>query len=150
MERKIDPKHTHKFTYNNSCIFNHDDGKIRQVFKCECGETELREAEYIQDNIDCPNFKIEVFDVFCGFKFFNEGCELITHVKVYTQEDIDSKFRNNKCLECKDGELDYTGSSPDGGWVSYYQCDNCHTQYQFQETDMGQTLPYLESNVKGE
>lgn len=67
--------------------------------------------------------------------------------KIYNQDEINSKFRKKECLECKSGNLNYVGSSPNGGWVSYYKCDKCNTRYSFQETDMGQTLPHLVSNA---
>jgi len=64
--------------------------------------------------------------------------------KTYSQEEIKSKFRNDKCLECPDGNI-YREAG--GGWVSRYSCDSCNTRYEFQESDMGQTLPRLESNA---
>ena len=67
--------------------------------------------------------------------------------KTYSQDEINSKFRKDECLECEEGKLKYTYSSPDGGWMSYYKCGKCGAKYKFQETDMGQTLPHLESNV---
>tara|TARA_R110000850_G_scaffold26227_1_gene75212 strand:- start:263 stop:709 length:447 start_codon:yes stop_codon:yes gene_type:complete len=65
----------------------------------------------------------------------------------YSQDKIDSKFRKEECLECNDGKLNYTGSSDFGGWVMYHKCDKCNIKYEFQETDMGQTQPYLVSNA---
>lgn len=67
--------------------------------------------------------------------------------KTYTQEEINSKFRKKECLECESGKLHRADTSQSGGWVAYYNCDKCNTRYEFQETDMGQTLPYLESNA---
>ena len=30
-----------------------------------------------------------------------------------------------------------------GDWVLYYECPNCGQKYEYQASDMGQTLPYL-------
>jgi len=69
-------------------------------------------------------------------------------VEGYSQEDIFHKFRNKKCLECEDVELESKGSSPNGGWVYYYECNSCAVKYEFQESDMGQSQPYLISDAK--
>ena len=66
--------------------------------------------------------------------------------KRYSQEEIKSHFRNKKCLECDEGTLVYYGTTNDG-WTYKYSCDNCQTRYEFTESDMGQTLPLLESNA---
>ena len=50
-------------------------------------------------------------------------------------------------MECDCGKIKYTGSSPNGGWVSYYECESCKTKYEWQDSDMGQTLPDLRSNA---
>ena len=63
--------------------------------------------------------------------------------KTYSQNEISEKFRNKKCLECTEGILVLISS----GWVSKYKCTNCNIRYEFQESDMGQSLPYLESNT---
>jgi hypothetical protein len=64
--------------------------------------------------------------------------------KEYTQHEISSKFRKKICLECENGKLEYNGHKD---WIEFYKCDSCKTKYEFQETDMGQTLPRLESNA---
>lgn len=61
--------------------------------------------------------------------------------KEYTQEEINSSFRKNKCPECcnpikRDG-------SESKGWVYRWNCIKCGTKYKFIETDMGQTSPWL-------
>ena len=66
--------------------------------------------------------------------------------KIYSQEEIKSKFRKNKCLECIDGKLLYDGILP-SGWIAKYKCSKCGIIYEFTESDMGQTLPYLESDA---
>lgn len=66
--------------------------------------------------------------------------------KEYSQDEIKSKFRKKKCLECDKGNLIYN-SALSSGWVHRYGCDNCNTKYEFQESDMGQTLPSLKSNA---
>jgi hypothetical protein len=66
--------------------------------------------------------------------------------KIYNYADI-TKFRNKECLECDNGILTYTGSSPNGGWVAYYKCIVCGTKYNFTESDMGQTMPHLDSDA---
>jgi ferredoxin-like protein FixX len=67
-------------------------------------------------------------------------------MKQYSQDEIRNKFRQRNCLECETGKLQSMGTSS-GGWVYIYKCDKCNTKYEFQETDMGQTLPYLESDA---
>jgi len=52
-----------------------------------------------------------------------------------------------RCLECVKGKVIHTGNSPQGGWVAYYTCDCCGTNYEYQDSDMGQTLPSLRSNA---
>lgn len=71
-------------------------------------------------------------------------------MKVYTFEEIKDlwwKHNNQNCLECEKGKLNYTGKSPQGGWVTYYTCDCCGTKYEYQGSDMGQTIPDLRSNA---
>jgi len=66
--------------------------------------------------------------------------------KEYSQDEIRSKFRKKECLECKNGNLISNGTLS-GGWVSKYKCDKCGINYEFTESDMGQTLPFLESDI---
>jgi hypothetical protein len=70
-------------------------------------------------------------------------------MKVYTLQEIKDKWwaKDKECLECESGKLECTGSSPDGGWVVYYKCNKCDTKYEWQDSDMGQTLPDLRSNA---
>lgn len=71
-------------------------------------------------------------------------------MKIYSLQEIKDlwwKHNNKKCLECDYGEIKHTGSSPNGGWVSYYECESCKTKYEWQDSDMRQTLPDLRSNA---
>ncbi len=67
--------------------------------------------------------------------------------KTYNKEEIESKFKKGKCLECDNGKVERNGSSPNGGWVDYYRCDSCKTRYEFQDNGMGETFASLESNA---
>jgi uncharacterized protein (DUF983 family) len=60
----------------------------------------------------------------------------------YSQDQIKNKFMKSQCLECDKGKLIHTITD---GWISYYLCLNCKTKYEFQGSDNGQTLPFLES-----
>ena len=64
--------------------------------------------------------------------------------KEYTQDEIRDKFRNHICIECEGNELTFDVVN---GWVSKYKCPDCGINYEFTESDMGQTLPHLESNA---
>lgn len=65
-------------------------------------------------------------------------------IKDYTQEEIDSTYRKNVCPECK-GKLVKNGTTNEG-WTYKSKCESCHTNFLFDESDMGQTLPYLRKN----
>ena len=62
-------------------------------------------------------------------------------------KDIWYKHDCKKCIECGGENVKYTGSSPHGGWVSYYECEDCKTKYEWSDSDMGQTIPSLSSDA---
>lgn len=66
--------------------------------------------------------------------------------KEYSQEIIRNKFRLKICPECDEEKLVPNGHT-DSGWILKYKCISCKTRYEFTESDMGQTLPRLESNA---
>lgn len=63
--------------------------------------------------------------------------------KKYSLVDIHRFIARKKCPEC-DYPLKHTGNSPNGGWVYYYSCVGCSRKFEFQDSDMGQSLPSLE------
>jgi hypothetical protein len=62
-------------------------------------------------------------------------------VKEYSQEEINEKYHQGICPECE-GKLRYNGTT-NQGWTYKSTCDSCHTNFLFDQSDMGQTLPYL-------
>jgi len=71
-------------------------------------------------------------------------------MKSYSLQEIQKLWwagQIKRCLECVKGKVIHTGNSPQGGWVAYYTCDCCGTNYEYQDSDMGQTLPSLRSNA---
>jgi hypothetical protein len=71
-------------------------------------------------------------------------------MKIYSLQEIKDiwrKYKAKKCLECDNGEIVRNGSSPNGGWVSYYKCTSCKTEYEWQESDREQSEPDLRSNA---
>lgn len=67
--------------------------------------------------------------------------------KKYSEKEIFSKFINHECLECSAGDLIYTGTK-NNGWTCLYTCNNCGVKYEYEDSDMGQTPPYLKSDAK--
>jgi len=65
-------------------------------------------------------------------------------IKRYEYVTAERTFLSKQCPECS-GELIHNGYKPGtDGWVSYYRCTKCNKKFQFEPSDMGQTLPSLE------
>jgi hypothetical protein len=65
-------------------------------------------------------------------------------VKDYSQDQIDLKYRKGLCVEC--GEKIIHDGTINQGWTYKSHCEKCNTHYLFDESDMGQSMPYLRKN----